>query len=101
MLYAQMIDLYLFLVTGAGFWGALVLVRFYSLRWGNPILKAMTIFFVLIALGLGCLMVDWLLRALVGITFFGPSPGRLVAFCTLLTCGIWFVIWQVRVRRGR
>lgn len=98
MSWTDAVDIYLFLVTGFGFWGALVLTRFFSLRWTNPTMKALAVLFTLIALGLGCLILDWLLSHLAGITLFGPSPSRLVVFCTLLTSGIWWVVWQVRVR---
>jgi len=94
----QVIDLYLFLVTGAGFWGALVLTRFFSLRWINPVMKALTIFFVLVAVGLGWLMLARLLAHLSDITLFESSPLRQIVFRTVLVSGIWWLIWKVRVR---
>jgi len=97
----QLIDIYLFLITGAGFWGALVLTRFFSFRWANPMMKALTIFFALVALGLGWLMLARLLNQFYDIAILELSPLRQTVFRTVLTSGIWWLVWQVRVRTLR
>ena len=99
MPWAEAIDLYLFIVTGAGFWGALVLMRFFSLRWHNPVMNSLMIFFALVALGLGWLMLARLLSHLSEITLLESSPLRQIVFRTVLSSGIWLLVWQVRVRR--
>jgi len=99
MTWTQLIDIYLFLITGAGFWGALVLTRFFSWRWANPMMKALTIFFAIVALGTGWLMLARLLSHLSEIVIFESSPLRQVVFRTVLTSGIWWLVWQVRARK--
>lgn len=97
MSFEQAIDLYLFLVTGFGFWGALTLVRFFWFRWENPPLKALTIFFALLAAGFGGLMVLQLIRHLYGFAVFELFQVRLVTFVTLLTSGVWLLVWRIRI----
>ena len=99
MSFEQMIDLYLFVVTGAGFWGALVLTRFFSLRWRNPVMKSLTIFFAMLSAGLGWLMLGRLFVQLASFTYLESSPVRQIIFRTVLVFGIWLLVWQVRVRR--
>ena len=99
MNWTPLVDLYLFLVTGIGFAGALVLMRFFSLRWTSPLMKALTILMGTIAAGLAGILTSKLLSYFVKITMFEMSPYGQGVFLTLLAGGIWFVIWQVRVRR--
>jgi len=98
MSFEQVIDLYLFLITGFGFWGALTLTRFFYFRWTNPPMKAMTIFFGILAAGLGWLMLARLLAHLSGIPFLESSPLRQVVYRTILVSGVWWLVWKLRIR---
>lgn len=98
MNWTPLIDLYLFLVTGIGFAGALVLMRFFSLRWTNTLMMSLTILCATIAAGLAGIMTSKLLSYFIKITMFEMSPYGQGVFLTLLAGGIWFVVWQVRVR---
>jgi len=60
-------------------------------------MRALTIFFLLVALGLGWLMLARLLSQFYDIALFELSPLRQTVFRTVLTAGIWWLVWQVRL----